>query len=188
MIEIRKAKIEDAAIISELMLFAMRDIAFEFIGEKNEDKAKYFLRTLIEKEANQYSYQNCSVLLYDNEIAGSFTIYDGAKLDELRKPVLEVLSTVYNQDIQPESETEEGEIYIDTISIFPEFRGKGFGNYILDYLIEEVANKQDKVLGLLVDFTNPKAKKLYESKGFKVVGEKRLMSENHEHMQYKKGV
>ena len=51
-------------------------------------------------------------------------------------------------------------------------------------LIEEIAIKQNNVLGLLVDFENPNAKKLYEKKGFTVVGEKMLMNENHEHMQY----
>ena len=52
------------------------------------------------------------------------------------------------------------------------------------FLIEEIAIKQNQTLGLLVDFDNPSAKKLYEKKGFVVVGEKTLMSEHHEHMQY----
>ena len=54
----------------------------------------------------------------------------------------------------------------------------------MDYLIKEISIKQNNVLGLLVDFDNPNAKKLYEKKGFTVVGEKMLMNENHEHMQY----
>ena len=95
------------------------------------------------------------------------------------------MRTDYKQDIHPQDETQEGEIYIDTIAVSENFRGKGIGTEILDYLIEELANKQNKTLGLLVDFTNPNAKKLYERKGFKVVGEKMLMNENHEHMQYK---
>ena len=184
---IRKATTNDSSIIAELMLFAMKDIVFDFIGEKNEIKAKEFLDELIQSPNNQYSFENTFVLEYENKIAGSFTIYDGGKLNELRQPVLNLLSEKYNRTIHPQDETEKGEIYIDTIAVFPEYRGKGFGNIILDYIINVIAIKQDKTIGLLVDFTNPKAKKLYESKGFKVVGEKQLMSENHEHMQYKKG-
>lgn len=184
---IRKANREEAKTIADLMFFAMKDIVFDFIGEQNEEKSKQFLSELIAQENNQYSYQNSWILEFENQIAGSFTIYNGEQLDELRQPVLDLLKDKYNRVIHPQDETEAGEYYIDTIAIFPEFRGKGFGNSILDYIIEEFANKKGLTLGLLVDFTNPKAKKLYESKGFKVVGEKQLMRENHEHMQYKKG-
>ena len=96
----------------------------------------------------------------------------------------EILKSNYNQIINPQDETQAGEIYIDTIAVSPDFQGKGIGSKILDYLIEEIAIKQNNVLGLLVDFENPNAKKLYEKKGFTVVGEKMLMNENHEHMQY----
>lgn len=186
--KIRKTTPNDSDIVAELMLLAMRDITHDFIGSKDDAKAKEFLKDLIQQKNNQYSFENTYVLEYENNIVGSFTLYDGGKLNELRKPVLDLLKEKFYRDIQPQDETESGEIYIDTIAVFPEYRGKGFGNSILDYIIEEIAHKQNQTIGLLVDFTNPKAKKLYESKGFKVVGEKQLMSENHEHMQYKKGV
>ena len=106
-------------------------------------------------------------------------------MHELRKPVLELLKKDYKQEIYPQDETQAGEIYIDTIAVSENFRGKGIGTEILDYLIEELVNKKKLTLGLLVDFSNPSAKKLYERKGFVVIGEKMLMNENHEHMQYK---
>lgn len=185
---IRKAKYTDSTIIAKLMFYAMADIVFDFIAEKDEEKAMRFLDELIATDNNQYSYENTWVVEVQDKIAASFTLYDGAKLNELRKKVLDHLKTNYKREITPEDETEAGEIYIDTIAVFPEYRGKGLGNYILDFIIGEFGHKQGETVGLLVDFTNPKAKKLYESKGFKVVGEKSLMSKNHEHMQYKKGV
>ena len=185
---IRKAQPNDSAKIAQLMFYAMEDIVFDFLGQKNEDKAIRFLEELIEQNNNQYSFENTFVLEIENNIAASFTLYDGGNLEKLRENVLTHLEKNYNRTIEPENETEAGEIYIDTIAVFPEYRGKGLGNIILDYIIEEFANKKGFVIGLLVDFTNPKAKKLYESKGFEVVGEKSLMSKNHEHMQYKKGV
>lgn len=184
--EIRKALASEAETIAELMLFAMKDIAFEFIGEHNELKAKEFLTALIRSPKNQYSFENTWVLTQNNQIAGSFTIYDGSKLTELREPVLAYLAQYYNQSFIPQDETESGEYYIDTIGVFPKFRGQGLGHKILDYIIKEFAEKEHKTIGLLVDINNPKAKKLYDSKGFKVVGQKQLMSENHLHMQYKK--
>lgn len=187
MITLRKARKEDALTIAKLAMLAMADIVYEFIGEKNEDKAISFLTELAEMENNQYSFENVTIFEYENILAGFCITYDGANLVTLRKPVLDLLQKKYNQKINPQDETEAGEIYIDCIATFPEFRGKGIGNFILDHLIEEIGNKHNKTLGLLVDFTNPRAQKLYESKGFKVVGEKTLMKENHFHMQIKKG-
>lgn len=185
---IRKAQVEDAEHIAQLMFYAMADIVFDFLNDKDENKAITFLRELIEEKNNQYSFENTYIVELEHKIAASFTLYDGGKLNELREKVLHHLKTSYNRIIQPADETEAGEIYIDTIAVYPDYRGKGLGNIILDYIIEEFAHKKGETIGLLVDYTNPKAKKLYESKGFKVVGEKSLMSKNHEHMQYKKGV
>ena len=187
MITLRKATKKDSKTIAKLAMYAMADIVYEFIGEKNNDKAIDFLTQLVEMEQNQYSYENILIFEHENETAGFCITYDGAKLETLRRPVLNVLATKYNRNINPQNETEEGEIYIDCIATFPEFRGKGIGSFILDYLIEDIGHKQNKTLGLLVDLTNPRAQKLYEAKGFKVVGEKQLMSENHYHLQYKKG-
>ncbi|HCC95161.1 MAG TPA: GNAT family N-acetyltransferase [Flavobacteriaceae bacterium] len=185
MLNFREATKTDALSIAKLMMLAMDKIVYDFIGKTDYEEGVNFLKKLIEQEENQYSYQNTVVVEYDNQFAGTTTFYDGGKLEELRKPVLELLKNDYNQIIHPQDETQAGEIYIDTIAVSEDFRGKGIGSKILDYLIDEIGNKQGKILGLLVDFTNPNAKKLYERKGFEVVGEKMLMSENHEHMQYK---
>ena len=166
------------------MMLAMDKIVFDFIGSDDEEKAVSFLEYFVQQENNQYSYQNTIVVEYDNQIAGTTTFYDGGNLVELRKPVIEYLKTTYNQNILLQDETESGEIYIDTIAVSPDFQGKGIGTKILDYLIDEISHKKNQTLGLLVDFDNPNAKKLYEKKGFVVVGEKTLMSKNHEHMQY----
>ncbi|MFV0143547.1 MULTISPECIES: GNAT family N-acetyltransferase [Empedobacter] len=185
MLNFREATKTDALSIAKLMMLAMNKIVYDFIGKTDYEEGVNFLKKLIEQEENQYSYQNTVVVEYDKQFAGTTTFYDGGKFEELRKPVLELLKNDYNQIIHPQDETQAGEIYIDTIAVSEDFRGKGIGSKILDYLIDEIGNKQGKTLGLLVDFTNPNAKKLYERKGFEVVGEKMLMNENHEHMQYK---
>ncbi|MBS7332738.1 GNAT family N-acetyltransferase [Faecalibacter bovis] len=183
----RKATPNDASIVAQLLMFSMQEIVFDFIGEKNSEKAIEFLTELIKIENNQYSYENTWIYEIDDKIAGTCILYDGALLEILRKPVLDLLASQYNRNINPQDETESGEIYIDNVAIFPEYRGKGIGSEIFQFIIDEFAIKQGKTLGLLVDFNNLRAKKLYESLGFKVVGEKQLMSENHFHMQLKKG-
>ena len=65
---IRKAAKQDSHIISEHLFLAMEDILYKFIGIKNTLKTKEFLRHFVEKENNQYSFQNCFVAEGENEI------------------------------------------------------------------------------------------------------------------------
>lgn len=180
---IRQATQEDSKQIAEIMILAIDEIIYSFIGEEDLEKSISFLEQLIKQKNNQYSYTNTIVVEIDNKIVGTSTYYDGDDLYKLRLPVLQLLKSKYNRKINPEDETGKGEIYIDTIAISQDYQGKGLGSKILDYLIEEIVHKEKKTLGLLVDLRKPSAKKLYERKGFKVVGKKSLTDIEHEHMQ-----
>lgn len=182
--EIRKAQQQDAPIIAPLILLAMEDIAYKFIGEKSREKAIQFLESLIIEKANQYSYQNCWVLLIKEEIVAVACVYNGANLQELRKPVAEKIKLLFNRDFNPEDETQAGEFYIDCVGVSPKMQGKGIGSRMFSFLIEEYVTKRNETLGLLVDKENPNAKKLYLKLGFKAVGEQTLVGKSLEHLQY----
>jgi ribosomal protein S18 acetylase RimI-like enzyme len=142
---------------------------------------KYF----VEKENNQYSYQNCWVAETDKEIVAAVNLYDGARLIELRQPVVEYIRNLHNNDFKPEDETGPGEYYIDTLGVSLYQRGKGIGSKMLQFLINEFVSKQGKTLGLLVDEENPDAKRLYLKLGFNSAGKKILFGKNMEHLQIK---
>jgi ribosomal protein S18 acetylase RimI-like enzyme len=183
---IRKAKKEDSAKVAELILRAMREIVYSFIGSENTNEAYSFIYSLAQREDNQYSYTNTWVLEEGGQIIASLTGYDGSKLDQLRQPVLDLLNRQYGRSLIPEKETGEGEFYIDTLSVDPAHRGRGLGTKLLKYLIVEIVQKESKTLGLLVDIKNPRAKKLYTKLGFRTVGKKPLLGRNHEHLQLAK--
>ena len=182
---IRRGKQEDSGQIAEYLFLAMEEIAYRFIGKNDKDLAIRFLTQLVREQGNQYSYDNNWLIEQDGEVVASALIYDGSKLAELRKPVAKIVTEQFGRDFNPEDETQAGEFYIDCIGVHPSQQGKGLGSKILLHLIEEYVHKQEQVLGLLVDDDNPKAKKLYERLGFKVVGEKWLMGKHLEHMQIK---
>ncbi|MCV9930297.1 GNAT family N-acetyltransferase [Flavobacterium sp. LS1R49] len=182
---IRKATIKDAEYIATYLLLAMEGIVYKFIKEENHAKAKDFLLYFIEKENNQYSYENCFVVEDDNEIVAAVNIYDGAELKLLREPIVQYVRTHFNKDFNPEDETQAGEYYIDTLGVSPKCQGKGIGSKILQFLIDEYANKKQYTLGLLVEEENPNAKKLYLKLGFKPVGNKTLAGKKMEHLQIK---
>jgi len=180
---IRKATFEDSEFIAQYLLLAMEEIIYKFIGERDPKTAYYFLLHFVETENNQYSYQNCFVAEEENEITGAVSVYDGAKLQELRKPVVDYVRLNFNPDFSPENETQSGEFYIDSLGVSPNHQGKGIGSKMLQFLIDEYVTKNNLSLGLLVEEENPNAKKLYLKLGFKVVGTKTLVGKTLEHLQ-----
>jgi ribosomal protein S18 acetylase RimI-like enzyme len=185
MMIIRKATQRDADVIASIMLLAMEEIVYRFIGEPNTGKAREFLFYFCSKENNQYSWQNCWVAEMDNKVIAAVNIYDGAEFVRLRKPVVDYMKTHFHSEPRPEQETEAGEYYIDTLAVNPEHQGKGIGSIILRYLIEEFVIKEGKTLGLLVEMENPNARRFYLKLGFKPVETKVLFGKNMEHLQKK---
>lgn len=182
---IRKANIEDAPAVTTYILLAMGDIIYQFIGEKDETKAKECMLHLVKQSGNQYSYTNCRVLEDQGEIIGAACIYDGAKISTLRAPVLTYLKNEFNRTLTVQDETQEGEFYLDCLGVDPSHQGKGAGSKLLQFLIEEYVKKQHLTLGLLVDENNLDAKRLYLKSGFEVVGCKTFAGKKMEHLQIK---
>lgn len=182
---LRKAKKEEHQTLAIILLSAMEDLIFEFLGVNDRTKAIEFLTFLTEKEQNQYSYQNCYVLEIDNNIVAAVNIYDGAKIRKLREPVAEYILKHYNKKFSPEDESNEGEYYIDSMGVKAEEQGKGYGTILLSFLIEEFSIKCQKPLGLLVDKNNPKAKILYNKLGFKHIDDKIISGKKYEHLVYR---
>ncbi|WP_257657748.1 GNAT family N-acetyltransferase [Parapedobacter lycopersici] len=180
---IRKAAPDDAGVISDLLLLAMEEIVSAFIGEKSNKKARLFLKSLISKKANQYSYENCWVAENADGPIAAAIVYEGARLKELRDPVIREIKKRFNNDFFYEDETQAGEFYIDSIGVNPTQQGKGVGSNMLRFLIGEYVEKRKQTLGLLVDENNPNAKRLYLQLGFVPVGRKTLAGKKMEHLQ-----
>lgn len=181
---IRKAKPEDYKYAAPLMIQAMEDLAKKFTKSDDLDLALPVFEFFFQQKANQYSYENTLVFVEEEEVLGSITAYDGAKLDELRKPFLEYLKLNFGFEEQPENETQAGEIYLDTISVNPNHQGKGIGKKLILAMINQAKLEGFTKVGLLVDVKNPSAKKLYEKLGFQVSGVKALMGGEYEHLTY----
>lgn len=179
----RTAEFKDITVIKDHLFLAMEDLAYYMIGQKDQALGKRLFQDMLMLPKSQYSYTNCYVLEIGNQVVASINIYDGAQLEELRKPVLHYLKQEYQREIQPEDETQAGEMYIDTFGVDPFMQGKGLGSTILQQVIQLIVHEQGKTLGLLVDDDNPKAKRLYERLGFTVVGRKTLMGHQLDHMQ-----
>ena len=166
-IKVRPAIVSDATIIAQAVAMAIGDeTVVKYCG------ADYLkaLEAAASAEDTQYSYRNALVAELDGVPAGAVVGYDGALLESLRAGTLSVLKKFNPSVSVTDEETQAGEFYIDSISVFPQFRGHG------------IVLGCGKV-GLIVDFENSEASSLYSRCGFQPVGEKLFFGHKMHHLQ-----
>ncbi len=186
---IQNARIEDAPFIARSIMAAVGDeICHNLAGEAHslEDVEKLFTR-LAEREDSQYSYLNTLAAVNDEgETVGVCVGYDGATLHELRKAFFEEVEKSLGKNLENvEDETDADEFYLDTLAVDPAYRGRGIASELLKAMIDRAASI-GKPAGLLVDKDNTRARRLYESIGFRQVGERPFCYVMMDHLQFVK--
>ena len=163
-ITIRQATINDAELIAYCVGSAIGEEAVhEHLGANWLD----LIAEIARLEISQYSYRNALIAEINNTPAGAVIAYDGARLDELRTQTLRIIHR-YNPDFAfTEDETEAGEYYLDSLCVLPQYRKMSVATRLINALCEKVFSEGHNRVGLIVDFDNPNAERLYTSLGFK---------------------
>ncbi len=160
---IRKATKEDSSIIAKVVAMAIGEETAIFYGGENYLNVFEELALL---ENSQYSYRNAFVAEVEGKSVGAVAGYDGADLHQLRKATLEVIRNHTERELQIADETDASEFYLDSLAVLPEYRGRGIASKLILAMKERAFQECKKPLGLLVDFENPDAERLYQSLGF----------------------
>lgn len=182
--KIRPARPGDFKAVAPLIVQAMEDLACTFVNAQDPNLAIPLFEHFFQQKANQYSFEHTLVYEETGNLLGSITFYDGALLPQYRKPFFEYISEKYKvAEVVIEHETTADEVYIDTVSVDTDQQGRGIGRQLLAAAIENAKLSNHKRIGLLVDFNNPGAKKLYSKLGFESVGKKQLGNCKYEHLQ-----
>lgn len=180
---IRKALKEDANAIAKLVVAAMGDLAAIFRGSADASKILQLFESFVKQAGNQYSFENTLVYTIDEQVVGVINAYDGGNIDQLREPFLSYINENYHHNnFKIEVESEPGEFYIDTLSVNPDYQGKGIGKALLNAAKSWATALGHKKIGLLVDIENPAAMRLYERVGFVAAGVKVLAGKNYNHL------
>lgn len=157
------------------------ELAAEFAAGRPVSEVVDLFSSLAAREDSQYSYRNALKAVADNGAPMGFIVaYDGAHLHQLRRAFFEETRRRLGYDMEGRmaDETDAGEFYLDSLAVFPEYRGQG----VASALIEAMAGRAFKPLGLLCDKTNARARRLYESLGFRCVGNRPFAGEVMDHM------
>lgn len=185
---VKEASKKDANVIAEGIMSAIgEEICTDLGGGKERlGDVKRLFSELAEQECSQYSYLNSLVAVdEDDRIAGVIVAYDGELLHSLRMTFVEKYNEIFNAEMKEselDDETTPDEIYIDTLMVRPEYRRQGVGALLIGGVIKKFAYS-GKPIGLLVDYTNPNARKLYAKVGFEGLGTRKFCGVDMEHMQ-----
>ncbi|MDO4759089.1 MAG: GNAT family N-acetyltransferase [Rikenellaceae bacterium] len=113
--------------------------------------------------------------------------YDGARLQELRDGTLAVIRELTARTPKIADETEAGEYYLDSVGVLPHFRGLGVGRALVAAFCDKAFAEGHNRTGLMVDYENPNAERLYTALGFERVGTKLFFGHRMWHLQKKIG-
>lgn len=174
-IKIREAVAADAPLVGKVVLMALH-------YDDTHPFAPIFAE-LAARRDTQYSYCNALVAEVDGKIAGAIIGYDGARLEELRKPLFELMREKLGNVPTVEDETSAGEFYLDSLAVLPQFRGCGVGRALLSTARDRAFAAGFERVGLLVDFENPRAEALYRSLGFERVNATTFLGHDMWHLQ-----
>lgn len=188
-ITIRAARKEDASDVAWLFMMAWPVEEFLAMDESlTEESLHEIIRSYVEAEDTLYSYTNTIVAAAgpEGKVAGAINGYDGARYQELKRPVTEDLHSRFpdsSNDFAAVVETEAGEYYLDSIGVDPSMRSHGIGSRLFEAAIARAKEEGFKRIGLIVDIDKPKAEALYRRLGFNVVGYKDFFGHQMKHMQ-----
>ena len=186
--EIQAAQDFQALSIARLIMLAMNyDCCRYFAGPDHTlDDFERVMTSLVLSKDSQYSYLNTIVAIDDDgKLCGMCVSYDGARLHELRKAFVDAAKSNFGMDFgNMDDETGPGELYIDSIAVPEDCRGRGIATLLLQAAIDKARGMGLPAVGLLVDKGNPKAEKLYARVGFKYVGDNTWGGHPMKHLQY----
>lgn len=178
---VRKAKFEDAAAIAHAVAMAIGDE--QALRAYCGDDYLAVLTAIAAAEGTQYSWQNALIAEVDGYLAGAVVGYNGAQLKILREGTFAVLQRCIGRIPTIADETEAGEYYLDSVGVLPEFRGMDVGRELIYAFCDMAFAEGHNRVGLIVDFDNPQAERLYCSLGFERVGTRLFFGHRMWHMQ-----
>ena len=183
-ISIRPATPADAATIAHVVAMAIGDeqALYNYCGENHRS----VLTAVAQADATQYSWRYALIAEVDGSAVGAVVGYDGAELETLRAGTFAIIREHIGRVPTIPNETEAGEYYLDSIAVQPEFRGRGVAHALIATFCDKAFAEGHERVGLIVDFDNPGAERLYTSLGFERVGTRIFFGHKMWHLQRKR--
>lgn len=173
-VTIRKAEVDDAAKLAELMNIAGEGIPaylWERMAGPGEDVLAFGARRVARTEGG-FSYVNAHVAACDGVMAGMLLgyrlpdPYEAGPLDELPavvRPLVELEALV------------PGSWYVNAVATDVAYRGQGVGRELMGWAEQLAGASHAEALSLIVAEENARARRLYEALGYEAIARRPIV-------------
>ncbi len=161
----RKANVDDALFVATVMMEAVEVPMMEEGIVPDEH-----LVDVCRREDTLYSWRNATIAEVDGKVVGALIAYNGKGYHDVKIRTFSHVKAKLDFDpLAMDDESREGEYYLDSLAVLPEWRSKGIGSALLMRGIR-IAQEQGQLPILACDPDNTTARQLYEKLGFKSQG------------------
>lgn len=166
---IRAAVPADAGTAGELIYNAIQHIAYPMTGTNCKAEAIQALEQWFRRPANRFSYEQTQVMAQDGAAVGLILCYGEQDADRLDQPLLAALEAKGSGDklLSFDKEAFDSEYYIDTLSVAPEYGGRGFGSRLIASAEQEAVRLGYRLISLNVEKGHHAAYSLYRKLGYR---------------------
>lgn len=175
---IEKAKKTDAAEIVRLISLADKDAVLALSGKNDIDDALRQYEINFGREDIYFSYKNIFVARSNSRILGCILYFRGEDESSFQ-PISE-----RPLEMEMENESDPDEIYIDSLAVLPECRGKGIAKQLVKQVTLEARKQGFQKVGLLADKSKAYLGSMYQTLGFNVTAEVSLLNDHYEKMTF----
>ena len=175
----RRATLDDAAALAEFVELASEGLAtylWSRLGGPGRDPWSIG-RERVSGEAGGLSYRNAIVTELAARPAAGLISYPLADKPE---PITDKLPAML-VPLQELMNLALGTWYVHVLAAYPEYRGRGQGAALLALADRLAAAGGKPGLSLIVSDTNTRARRLYESFGYREIGQRRMVKEQWQH-------
>ncbi|MDG4658407.1 GNAT family N-acetyltransferase [Ectobacillus antri] len=164
---IRNATITDQAEVAVLLYNALHEIAEKLTGGNTYEEVLTGLRYWFSQPGNRLSYENCLIAEQDGHPVGVIVLYHGSEASRLDEPIVTYLRKLHGDaSIILEKEAGDDEYYIDTLSVHPDYSGRGIGSTLMRKAEEQCLMLGYHKIAILADLSNTRALSLYRYRGY----------------------
>lgn len=168
------------------LIYSSGPAAFDYGFAHGGLTAEEFLTRTFRDGRGLFGYRNHCAVVKDGRLVAVGAFYSGAEAGAMSRAVAfqilrhypprlvpRVLSHALRLDrlLPPPSRRTH---YAAHLGVAPEYRGQGIGEALLTYQRELAVEQGRRIYALDVAATNPRAQRLYERFGFRVVAERRF--------------
>ena len=177
-VKLRPATLEDATFVATVMMEAV-EIPMMEEGRVPDEP----LVDICRRDDTLYSWRNAVIAVDNGKPVGGLISYQGKGYHDTKLHTFSLVPKDF-LDFDPfamDDETKEGEYYLDSLAVLPEYRGRGIATSLLKQTVAE-AQKHNLVPVLACDPDNANAYRLYSSLGFREEGELNIFGQIYRRM------